>query len=53
LTAKLRVFDYGTITFAPNIGPVHLYERRMVGVGETIDSGAGEIELFLSAKGSR
>ena len=51
-----RTFDYGTITYAPGIGPVATYERNLINVGETIHPGyrelSGSIALVLPGMGA-
>lgn len=49
LIGYARVIDYGTVSFAPAIGPVHSYERIFVSVGETgFGEGSGELEVSLT-----
>lgn len=45
-----RVIDYGTISYAPEVGPVAAYERKFVAVGDelALGPGFGELELSLT-----
>lgn len=38
-----RSIGYGTITYAPGLGPVATYERSVANVGETIHPGYGDL----------
>lgn len=46
-TGYSRVFDYGTITYAPKVGPVASYERNLVSTGEPLDPGYRELSVAL------
>ena len=40
----IRTFDYGTITYAPGLGPVATYERSLINLGETVHPGYRELK---------
>ena len=42
-----RVFDYGRVIYAPEIGPVYSYERMSVQSGDPPTVGTGESELSI------
>ena len=42
-----RSIDYGTVVYAPTVGPVYSYERLLVGVADTLTAGAGDLEIGL------
>ncbi len=42
-----RLFDYGTVVYAPNVGPVYSYERWMVEPGDSLTTGMGDLTLSL------
>jgi hypothetical protein len=44
-----RAFDYGTVVYAPTVGPVYCYERKFVEPGDPLTLGAGDLELSLIA----
>lgn len=48
-----RTFDYGTVTYVPEIGPVASYERLLVSTGEPVGTGYGRRSLSLSGFGVR
>jgi hypothetical protein len=43
-----RVYDYGTVTYAPTAGPIHSYERALVEAGNAASLGVGEKTLELT-----
>ncbi len=46
--------DYAIITYAPGVGPIHTYERKLVSIADDyIDTGFGEVECWLSDYGNR
>jgi hypothetical protein len=44
-----RSYDYGTITYAPGVGPVATYERSVIGVGEPVHPGYREMRGAVTA----
>jgi len=40
-----RLFDYGTVIYAPYVGPVYSYERNLVQPGEPLSIGVGDKTL--------
>ncbi len=42
-----RFFDYGTVIYAPGVGPVYSYERWMVQPGDSITNGFGDLTISL------
>lgn len=46
-TSYYRVFDYGTIVYAPTVGPVYSYERRFVEPGDAFTLGLGDVTLSI------
>lgn len=44
-----RMYSYGTVTYAPRIGPVASYERGLVQAGRTLDPGIYEQVIHLTA----
>jgi len=48
--AWARTLDVGTVTYAPNVGPVHSYERKFIAVGDggLLGPGIGELEVSLT-----
>ena len=47
----MRMLDYGTVSFAPEIGPVRSYERKFVSVGDggALGPGIGDLTVSLTA----
>ena len=50
-TGYVRFFDYGTVVYAPGVGPVYSYERWMVQPGDPVTSGFGDLTLSLTETG--
>jgi hypothetical protein len=48
-----RTFDYGTVTYVPEVGPVASYERLLVHTGEPVGTGYARRYLSLSGFGVR
>lgn len=48
-----RMFDYGTVTYVPEVGPVSSYERLLVPTGEPVGTGYAQRHLSLSGFGVR
>jgi hypothetical protein len=46
-----RTIDYGRVIYVPEVGPVHSYERILVGLGEYVGPGFGERILSLTDTG--
>ena len=46
-----RHITYGRVIYVPDVGPVYSYERFFVCVGDTLSSGAGDMELSLMSTG--
>ena len=44
-----RMYSYGTITYAPRIGPVAAYERGLVQAGRTLNPGEYDQVIHLTA----
>jgi hypothetical protein len=51
-TRYYRVYDYGTITYAPGVGPVQSYERMMIDTTVPDGPGYGDMLLELIGTGS-
>lgn len=49
-TRYYRIFDYGTITYAPGIGPIASYERMLLDA--TVPDGPGSGDFFLDLIGT-
>jgi hypothetical protein len=49
--AYWRNYDYGLVGYAPGVGPVFGYERRMLTTGLPASVGQGDLTLRLSATG--
>jgi hypothetical protein len=49
-TGYTRFFDYGSVSYADQTGPVACYERRMLAVGG-VSIGDGDVTLRLTATG--
>jgi hypothetical protein len=47
----LRFFDYGTVVYAPTVGPVYSYERMLVEPGDPLTTGLGDLTLSLVGTG--
>ena len=47
----VRFFDYGTVIYAPGVGPVYSYERWMVEPGDPITTGLGDLTISLVETG--
>ncbi len=47
-----RVYDYGTITYAPGIGPISSYERMLIDTTVPDGPGYGDIHMELIGSGS-
>lgn len=43
-----RLYDYGTVTYAPAVGPVYTYERILVEAGNDGSPGVGEETLTIT-----
>lgn len=43
-----RLITYGTVVYAPTVGPVRVYERGGITVGETLSEGVEDWELVLT-----
>lgn len=48
---RYRMFDYGTVTYAPGVGPVRDYERRFAYIGQGSTLGAVLLEMDLTDTG--
>jgi hypothetical protein len=48
---SFRAFDYGTVIYAPGVGPARVHERHMGMAGMTRTHGMTELELTLQATG--
>jgi hypothetical protein len=46
-----RTFDYGTVVYAPGVGPVSVIERRFAWAGGTGTLGVWQLDLSLLASG--
>jgi hypothetical protein len=44
------MLDYGTVSYAPAVGPVRSYERKLVAVGDggALGPGIGDLELSIT-----
>jgi len=47
-----RVYDYGTITYVPGVGPVASYERMLIDTTIPDGPGYGDYWLELIGRGS-
>ena len=43
-----RLIDYGTVTYAPQVGPVFSRERQFVAVGGELGLGMGDLTFELA-----
>jgi hypothetical protein len=50
LLGYARMLDYGTVSYAPAVGPVRSYERKLVAVGDggALGPGIGDLELSIT-----
>jgi hypothetical protein len=46
-----RVYDYGVVIYAPEVGPVSSYERALVEAGNDESHGVGDKTLMLTGTG--
>jgi hypothetical protein len=46
-----RMYSFGTITYAPFIGPIASYERSLLQTGPAIGSGLYDLSIYLTATG--
>ena len=53
IIGSFRAFDYGTVTYAPGVGPARVYERHMGMAGTTLTHGETDLALNLQATGLR
>ncbi|MCC6349538.1 MAG: hypothetical protein IT347_08105 [Candidatus Eisenbacteria bacterium] len=51
VVGSYRAFDYGTVTWAPGVGPVRDVERRLAYVGRQVTHGLYDIRLDLTSTG--
>lgn len=51
ILGSFRAFDYGTVTYAPGVGPAKVYERHMGMAGTTLTHGETDLALNLQATG--
>ncbi len=42
-----RLYDYGTVTYAPEVGPIYSYDRALVEAGNEASLGIGEKTLTI------
>ena len=47
-----RTFDYGTVVYAPDIGPVSVVERRFAWAGGEDTFGTWELDVSLLSTGT-
>ena len=50
-TYYFRYYDYGTVTYAPGVGPVKSYERNMIDASDPDGPGYGDNRLELIGAG--
>jgi hypothetical protein len=46
-----RVYDYGVVVYAPEVGPIYSYERALVETGNDGSTGVGDKTLVLTDTG--
>jgi hypothetical protein len=50
-TGYYRIYDYGVVVYAPEVGPVYSYERALVEAGNDASTGVGDKTLVLTDTG--
>jgi hypothetical protein len=48
LTGYYRLYDYGGVIYAPEVGPVYSYERALVEAGDDDSRGVGDKTLMIT-----
>ncbi|MGD8628762.1 MAG: hypothetical protein PVH52_06740 [bacterium] len=51
-TGYYRVYDYGVVVYAPEVGPIYSYERALVEAGNDESSGVGDKTLAMTDTGT-